>query len=173
MAEEKEEVQVEEEEVQQEERTFKQSEIDAMMSRRDSKVTKANLRELGFESLEEATAFIKAGREKQAAEMTEAEKQKAENEILTGKLTATETRAIRAETRGAALELGARTDRLDDILKLLPEGDEPIKDRLKTFLNERPEYIKKSGKNFSEESKDQKIPEADAIKERLRKSMGL
>ena len=106
--------------------------------------------------------------------MSETEKMKTEKDELTGKLTASEQRALNAEKKLEALTLNVDPKYIDDVIGLVPDGEDPLKVRMKAFLEERPIYLKKSGSiPENTETKQQTVPKEADAEARIRKSMGL
>ena len=174
----KEEQQQEEQEQQQEqqkeERTFTQEELNNILAKEKGKEASRVLKELGVEDVKKGKEALEQLTEWQKQRMSKEDLLAQEKEEATAKATAAEKRAAMAETKLAAVKLGVSSEYLEDVMKLLPEGEEPVEDRLKEFLDKRPMYLKAKagdigGKTNQPGGKD---PEKDA-KARLRESMGL
>jgi len=155
-------------------KTFTQDELNAILAKEKGKEAARILKEMGVESTAKGAEAIKELAELRKSQMSKEEKLAAELAEKNSGLTAAEQRAIKAETKLAAVKLGVADEYIDDVILLLPDGDGPIEDRLKEFLDKKPVYLKKNGQNIGGPGGKPggTDPEKDA-KERLRKSLGI
>lgn len=146
----------------------------AILARKEGDGQKALLKELGFDNAEDAKAALAKLKEIQTKDQTETERLTTEKAASDKKAAEESARANKAEKRLVAIELGVAKDYLDDVIALVPDGDEPLEDRMKDFLQKRPMYLAKNPGNLggATNSAGGKTKE-QAITERLRTSMGL
>jgi len=155
-------------------KTFTQDELNAILAKEKGKEASRILKELGVESTAKGAEAIKELAELRKSQMSKEEKLAAELAEKNSGLTAAEQRAINAETKLAAVKLGVADEYIDDVILLLPDGDGPIEERLKEFLDKKPVYLKKNNRDIGGPGGKPggTDPEKDA-KERLRKSLGI
>lgn len=155
------------------ERTFSQEEVNAILAKNKGKEAARILKEMGIDDVAKGKEALnqlaewkkeKMGKEELLAE--ENEKLRKENEEYLGK-----NKAL--EARNAALSLGVDTQYLMDVVKLVPDGEEPIEERMKAFLKERPMYLKKAQGNLGGQAGSSQVTDEEKIAARLRKSMDL
>lgn len=155
-------------------KTFTQEELNAILAKEKGSEAAKLLKEMGVSDVAKGKAALKQLEEWKKERMSKEELLASEHETTKGQLTAAEKRALAAETKLAAVKLGVSDEYLDDVIKLLPEGEEPAEARLKLFLENRPMYLKNKQQDFGGGSKPPGgETEEEAAKKRVRKSMGL
>lgn len=155
---------------------YTDDDMNALVTKGKAEAVAALLRSVGLESTDSLKDNMKAWKEYQDKNKTEAEKAIAQAKEAGDKLTAAETRALNAELKAEALAAGIDPKKLDRALKLAAssEGETPA-DKIAGLLKDFPEFKGggTGGQNFGGQSRDQGGDKSEALRAQVEAAMGL
>lgn len=155
------------------EKKYTDKELNALLLKKTGSAIASEYRALGFESKEQLQERLKRLDEIEKADMTETEKLKKELAERDARDAERDREKKASDARLAAYKLNVADEYIEDVIKLVPDGEDSIDDRMKAYLESRPVYLRKDGKDFGNKQKNQQGNEADLLKAKIRKGMGL
>jgi len=172
MAEEKEK-EVNEEEQREPEKKYSDDELNALLLKKTASAVSKEFKDLGFESKDQLQEKLKKLEEIEAERMSKEEQLQAQLKEREEKEAEKDKRILESEAKLAAYKLNVDEKYISDVVRLLPDGEGTIEERMKEFLSERPLYLKKRQEDISAEHREQSGTKEDQVTARVRKAMGL
>ena len=152
-------------------KTYTSEQLSGIIKRKEEQAARRILKELGIEDIEKGREALSQLAEWKKSQMSKEDALTAERDEWKEKAAAAQREKAETASRLMAYKLGVDDSYIDDVIKLLPDGEEPLEERMKAFLEKRPVYLKKQAGNIGGKTGAASVPDDVALKERMKAAM--